>query len=476
MPDFLYRFRPVDKLLGRNGFEGELSGTYIYFASPEQLNDPLEGYRELFFSGDAIVWHQLFKRYIACLIVRNYQYLSGFELNQKDFPDVYDLSILPPEVREPGKDVISTFLSNSNIQRHIHFLAEGERRVSKEELTVHLNSIQVYAMKLVSELYIKIGVKPVDTKLKDMGEARSLEASSALLSVCGEGSPGSIDTARAIGYAVALYMAETELFISNYESYKKESGDKKWRRLVHSFISQFVESLKKLSHREWYTACFMENCDNSAIWGTYGDNHAGVCLKFKTHQSEGKAQLAFNMPVALSSTGSIWESAKLTFEKVNYVTDVGDLDFFRSIGIYPRNTLLKNWYLSDSGQRSTCYSALENTEEWIESYWKGRQLSITSKMKDWISENEYRLILQNGMPDYENYKNRCLKYDFDSLEGIIFGIRTPEIEKYQIIQVIEDLCDKHKRKEFNIYQAHHDAANKTINYRSLVKVSCENPN
>lgn len=288
MPDFLYRFRSIDKLLGKNGLEGELAGTYIYFASPEQLNDPFEGYRELFFAGDAIVWRQLFKRYIACLIVRNYQYLSGFELSQKDFPDVYDLSILPPEVHGPGKDVISTFLSNSNIQRHIHFLAEGERRVSKEELTVHLSSIQVYAMKLVAKLYIEIGVKPLDTKLKDMEDTRSLESSSALLSVCGEGNPEDKDTARAIGYTVALYMAETELFISNYNSYKKDSGDRKWRKFIHSFISQFVESLKKLSGRDWYTACFMEDCTNSSIWGTYGENHTGVCLKFKTDKSEDK--------------------------------------------------------------------------------------------------------------------------------------------------------------------------------------------
>jgi len=475
MPDYLYRFRSVEKLLGKDELEGELAGTYIYFASPDQLNDPFEGYRELFFSGDSIVWRQLFKRYIACLIYRNYQYLSGFELNQKDFPDVYDLSMLPPEVSEPGKETISNFLSNSNIQRHIEFLARGERKITKEELTVHLNSIQVYAMKLVAGLYIQIGVKPVNTKLKEMTEARSLESSSALLSVCGEGEEGEISAADAIGYTVALYMAETELFISNYNSYKEESKNIKWRRLVHSFIAQFVESLKKLSHREWYTACFMESCSNSSIWGTYGDNHKGVCLKFKTDKAGGKAQLSFHMAVALSSSGSLWDHAKLTFEKVNYVTEISDLDFFRSIGIYPKNTLLKNWYLNDAGDRSACYSALDNQEAWIENYWKSRQLSITSKMRDWENESEYRLILQNGMPDYEEFKNRCLKYDFESLEGIIFGIRTPEVQKYKIIQVVEALCDKHKRSEFNIYQAHHDPSTKEISYRSLVKVSCDNP-
>lgn len=475
MPDHLYRFRSVAKLLGNEDFEGELAGTYIYFASPDQLNDPFEGYRELFFSGDSIVWRHLFKRYIACLIFRNYQYLSGFELNQSSFPDVYDLSLLPPEVGEPGEEVVSRFLSNGNIKRHIEFLAHGERKVSKEELIVHLRSVQIYAMKLTSTLFIKAGIKPVDTRLQDMDEARSLQSSSALLSVCDEDNQGEVSAVDSIGYTVALYMAETELFISNYNFFKQEAEHVKWRQLVHSFIAQFVESLKKLSHREWYTACFMEKCSSSAIWGTYGDNHKGVCLKFKTDKSEEKAQMSFHMAVALASSGSIWKPAKLKFEKVNYVTEISELDFFRSIGIYPKNKLLKNWYMNADGDRSTCCSVLDNEKAWIENYWKSRQLSITSKMQDWKNENEYRLILQNGMPDYDHFENRCLKYDFASLDGIIFGIRTPEIEKYKIIQVIESLCDKYRRSDFNIYQAHHNTSTKEISYRPLVKVSCDAP-
>ncbi|MFJ5237002.1 hypothetical protein ACIP86_09795 [Pseudomonas neuropathica] len=464
----------MDKLLGNNDFEGELAGTYIYFASPDQLNDPFEGYRELFFSGDRIVWRQLFKRYIACLIIRNYQYLSGFELTQQYFPDAYDLNILPPEVSKPGVEVISKFLSNKNIQRHIELLAKDERRVTKEELTVHLNSIQVYAMKLIAKLYIMIGAAPADTKLNDMDESRSLEASSALLLVCEAKSEGDGGNIGAKGYAAALYIAEAQLFISSYNSYVKDSTNLKWRRFVHSFISQFIESLKKLSHVEWYTACFMESCSNSSIWGTYGVNHAGVCLKFKTDKTEGRPQLSFHMPVALSTSGSIWGDAKLDFEKVNYVTEVSDLDFFRSIGIYPINTLLKNWYLNDSGERSTCYAALDKKEEWQENYWRSRQLSITSKMQDWKNESEYRLILQNGMPEFYDPKNRSLKYNFDALEGIIFGIRTPEVEKYKIIQVIESLCNQHKRSAFNIYQAHHNADTREISYRILVRVGCDN--
>jgi hypothetical protein len=40
-----YRFRSIDNLLGTRK---ELESQSIYFASLEQLNDPMEGYRDFF--------------------------------------------------------------------------------------------------------------------------------------------------------------------------------------------------------------------------------------------------------------------------------------------------------------------------------------------------------------------------------------------------------------------------------------------
>lgn len=46
-PEFLYRFRPLKRLLQY----GELEKQEIYFASPSELNDPMEGFRDLFWRG-----------------------------------------------------------------------------------------------------------------------------------------------------------------------------------------------------------------------------------------------------------------------------------------------------------------------------------------------------------------------------------------------------------------------------------------
>lgn len=49
----IYRFRTADSLLDRFN---ELERQEIYFASPTELNDPMEGFKDIFWQGDDIVW------------------------------------------------------------------------------------------------------------------------------------------------------------------------------------------------------------------------------------------------------------------------------------------------------------------------------------------------------------------------------------------------------------------------------------
>lgn len=42
----------------------------------------------------------------------------------------------------------------------------------------------------------------------------------------------------------------------------------------------------KSIYPDWYSASFLTDNTNLAIWGHYGDNHRGTCLIFKTHTNE----------------------------------------------------------------------------------------------------------------------------------------------------------------------------------------------
>jgi hypothetical protein len=64
MHEFFYRYRSSKALLGPFA---ELERQEIFFASPNELNDPLEGARDIFWRGDAILWKNLINHYLLCL-------------------------------------------------------------------------------------------------------------------------------------------------------------------------------------------------------------------------------------------------------------------------------------------------------------------------------------------------------------------------------------------------------------------------
>ena len=60
------------------------------------------------------------------------------------------------------------------------------------------------------------------------------------------------------------------------------------------------------------------------------------------------------------------------------------------------------------------------------------------KPKTWEYEQEYRLILEDGLSQFNEKDDRILTYDFDALKGIIFGIRTSTEDKVKIFDLIEE--------------------------------------
>ncbi len=68
---FLFRFRSAKALLDDNlengGFQ-ELEKQTIYFAQPEDLNDPMEGLSDAFWDGDQVLRKNFFRHYALSLI------------------------------------------------------------------------------------------------------------------------------------------------------------------------------------------------------------------------------------------------------------------------------------------------------------------------------------------------------------------------------------------------------------------------
>ena len=243
------------------------------------------------------------------------------------------------------------------------------------------------------------------------------------------------------------------------------------------FPKAYLRSLETLIYPDWYTACFLGDYRNSSVWGHYAAGHTGVCLIFRPEKVGGEAGLTLQSVSASPAPGPFtkaWnrgatESFPLAFHEVTYDATIGETDFFRSIGNLPMSTLWDSWYTDRHGDRSTCCDHIDSDDEdrWRNNYWRQFVRGVTSKTKDWAYEKEYRLILNGSFGDIQQKENRKLTYDFECLEGIIFGINTKDTDKVKILRIIRDKCREQSRQKFDIYQAYYSREDKGIEKRRL---------
>lgn len=141
MTDFLYKFRSTEKFFEYK----ELENQELYFVSLKELNDPMEGYKNIVWRGDEIVWKNLLTHYLLC---KYYYYFSCIDgkvsgFNENEIPIFSTISEISADERIGLFDL---FFRNKRIHKLIKILALNEREVSQHELAFHLGTIHFYAM------------------------------------------------------------------------------------------------------------------------------------------------------------------------------------------------------------------------------------------------------------------------------------------------------------------------------------------
>ena len=222
-------------------------------------------------------------------------------------------------------------------------------------------------------------------------------------------------------------------------------------QFILNFYSHYLEAIEQFTYPRFYIASFLEEPSNSSVWGKYGQNHTGVCLIFETNDE---------MYIPFIKQG-------LELKKVYYHGDFEEINFFESLGKIPE-PLVKNFYIDENKNKSRFYdTVLNNQEEWRKSFWNRYETNKLVKTKDWEYEKEYRIVF-NGLTDYEiDEKDRKLKYDFSCLKGVIFGIKTPQNKKDEIIDIIKSKCHENNISDFEFYQAFYCKESKNIQHKKL---------
>jgi len=452
---YAYRFRNVKNLLCKK----ELENSEIYFAAPEQLNDPLEGHINVYWQGDEVIWRNLFRHYLNCVLYALALFADAEQKQETlEWKFLHVRDPLIAGIRPEHIQLRERIFEHEVIRSYVERIVRTPRRIGPYELNAHLEAIHPfviytcyiwYAEQAGAETrakvphFSKVVQRAVDRARKSMQIADELDV------VCGN------DFEKREEHYKLLMLAAEESSMLNYYKNTLDVKDKN-RAFVHNdFCKAYVLNLRTLMYPRWFAACFMESCSVEAMWAYYGDSHAGVCLKYNTlPDSADKPSLRINMPVGFNGD-IIFQYLNLQFLPVTYEAAYLEQNFFDTLHAVTIPVLNRQWMYDDQGRRSKCgrQSAVEESD-WRTAYWQDARYSTSTKTRAWKAEGESRLVYQSdGFNLDVNTKLRAMKYDFAALDGIIFGIRTPATDKIAIIEIIERKCKEAGRTDFNFYQA-----------------------
>ena len=471
-PNTLYRFRNTDALLDKYH---ELENQTIYFASPEELNDPMEGVRDIVWRGDKIVWTNFFKHYVYCLhFSQPFSIADGYssEFDSRTIPITGRWDQLPTNLKSSFNGIWRGLLKLSQIQEIITALSSTNRKIRYREMEKYLQVIRlVYIILYLQSLSghslsngstFQVAGQVIDEMSESLEIILEIIPTWIAESDTSENERGSNAALGELENDLrkATARSDFQTMIHRIESLNP-AGDLAMSRqpMPRNFPKMYLREIERLLWPNWYVACFMKDYHNSSVWGHYGAGHKGVCLIFETEIMDGLHNLRLYETKMTGEGKKGLQITKRPFRKVRYTVKPGETDFFRSIGRLTGDELKKLWYTDDEGNESECGDHILSNgaaSEWEDSYRDRFYRDITAKTKDWKYEQEYRLILEDASGVYTERESRTIDYTFKSLKGIIFGIKTSDKDKSRIIEIIQRRCrETSNRTDFKYYQAYY---------------------
>ena len=446
----LYRYRPYR--INENGVNYDkegLTNSEMYFAGLSELNDPMEGYTDIYFQGDYVIWKNLLKNYFRSIF-------EGFTSALISRPIPED----PRDLFEPIVIIHQWFddrFKNIYMQDWFHelpnqFVSEPivsslldnlpNAHISRDQLLLFLRIIHSKAIMIVIKYMVSKGI--FNEEMEQMKQTEFLEQ---------------IDWKSIISEDKLIANKLCPLLNQYFNSLSliKEKVDKRIKFLFLDFPNLFMNKLEKLMYPEFYVACFTKNPKNSSMWGNYANSHQGICLKFKFDD-----KIPLYLPYSYGSNGVSKKIIEYTVNKVKYSNCINSLNFFENIGNVSGGVMSKMWLVDDNNSPTKVKLINDETRE---RYWQNIYDILSQKTTDWEYEQEERLLLNNMFGDFYESKDRCIKYDFNCLEGIIFGLRTSDADKREIIDIIANKCKQEHRKNFKFYQAFYNKETCGIDYR-----------
>lgn len=393
----IYRYRPMKSILGDYK---ELEKQEIFFASMEELNDPMEGSITPFYQGVKEHWIGVFRFYFREVyndyLIRNY---PGRFSDPKDLLDIENLflqsELIKKIVEAMGKSEVHytnagivfcfQYLLHPYIYWFIAFNVDKYLGAATDQIE-NMNDQYHRAKKLVEDI--------VDNKIIGIHNF-----------ICPQDNP---QNAAVVDITQKNIQKQWNLFYFDKtiaESFTGALYNSSWK-----IFKKFDEVVRP----QFRIASFSKRKDNTSLWGHYADAQNGICLCYNLISDEMKKSIHFK--------GNSFKN--LYFEKVDYHDNLYHVDnAFNILSIWENG-----FFGSPIGQEIIKSPYLQKT-------------------LDWQYEEEYRLLIPNMGKDYAK-----ICYDFSALNSIIFGRNTSFSDRYSVIDIIRDKLKKNGQRCFNFYE------------------------
>ena len=436
----VYRLRPMDSLLDEHH---ELEEQELALSSPRYFNDPLEGYQDVFWDGDEILWENLLRNYLlnllwgtnTCLIWDDdefYEYAVRPGLTAEDLPT--------DELRKLYESVCEGFFTERGFQSIPAKLSTLPQPLRKKSLQLVLSSIHPSALQAVLETLRDDGIISSDLEIE---ETKSSEAVEKILDSLSTAMTGKSET-EVIESLASLVNPLQSYAALNQEVQKGKDElnhhTKKNIFLRASFPKKYVREITtSLIHTDWHTLCFVKDCTSPPMWATYADEHRGAALMF---HADNETEDSWGQLTVTGRTG--WHGSEPKYGEitaplyeVDYESPPPEVDFFRFLGQLPMPKLMSAWHSTPEGETSPVVEEiLEDQDAWRESLWDHFHNMTTRKLKQWEHEQEVRMVLSDMFNSEGSHKK--VTYDMSQLEGIVFGLRTDLEDRFEVMRILSE--------------------------------------
>ena len=290
--EHICRFRSTKYLLDEYK---ELENQEIYFASPSELNDPLEGFKDLFWRANAVIWRNFLRHYLLCLmravLIAAISEHDDARLDVASFMAATEED-LPSELQAIFTRISDEFLSDAEIAP-LPKLLEG--RVSPIRRSELLSVLWMLHFRAIQSILRAIGSPCSSTGIDQFflnyqGGSLRFSESFAEFNLAAKKHAGAEVAIEKIAESFISVIEQSNLILAYNGSSQKHGIP--WQRVLSSFPDNYVNALEKLLFYDTYTASFVNEPSQASMWSVYGDQHRGCCLRFRVRPTaEGSPAL-----------------------------------------------------------------------------------------------------------------------------------------------------------------------------------------